>query len=214
LRYGLARRIQLFLNVPFGWGNTEFTFPGFEEFENDGGLGDIVFGGTFLLREGEREKSDAILTLATVVPTGKDPFTPAGLSPSSPTLGGGTWSISSNLLFVRSYDPVVVFYGVGTRQHFLSKFEGASFRPGGEYNYQFGIGFAVNSRVTFSTRFNGAYVSEIHLAGQRVQGTIQEPMTLGLAMTVSKEKKLVEPFIDFGLTDDSTDARFGITWTH
>ena len=214
VRYGLARRIQLFLNVPFGWANTEFTFPGFDEFENDGGLGDIVFGGTFLLREGDREKSDVILTLATVAPTGNDPFTPAGLSPSSPTLGGGTWSIGSNLLFVRSYDPVVVFYGVGTRQHFLSSFEGVSFRPGGEYNYQFGIGFAVNSRVTLSTRFNGAYVSEIRLAGQRVQGTIQEPMTLGLAMTVSKEKKLVEPFIDFGLTDEATDARFGIIWTH
>ena len=213
VRYGLARRIQLFLNVPFGWANTELTFPGFEEFENGGGLGDIIFGGSFLLREGDREKPDTILSLASVAPTGKDPFTPTGLSPTSPTLGGGTWSIASNLLFIRSYDPVVVFYGVGTRQHFLSKFEGVSFRPGGEYNYQFGIGFAVNNRVTFSTRFNGAYVSEIRLAGQRVQGTIQEPMTLGLAMTVSKDKKLVEPFIDFGLTDDASDARFGITWT-
>jgi hypothetical protein len=38
-------------------------------------------------------------------------------------------------------------------------------------------------------------------------------MTLTLAMTVAKCKKLVEPFIDFGLTDDAVDARFGITWT-
>lgn len=214
VRYGLARRIQLFLHVPFGWANTELSFPGFDTFENDGGIGDIVFGGTFLLREGDREKPDAILTFSTVAPTGNDPFSPAGLSPSSPTLGGGTWSIGSNLLLVRSYDPVVVFYGFGTRQHFLSKFEGVSFRPGGEYNYQFGIGFGVNDRVTLSTRFNGAYVSETHLAGRRIRGSIQEPMTLGLAMTVSKSKKLVEPFVDFGLTDDATDARFGITWTH
>lgn len=214
IRYGLARRIQLFLNVPFGWVNSELSYAGFDEFENDGGIGDIVFGGTFLLREGDQDKSDAILTLATVAPTGDDPFSPAGLSPSSPTLGGGTWSISSSLLLVRNYDPVVLFYGAGTRQHFLSKIEGVNFRPGGEYNYQFGIGFGVNDQVTLSTRFNGAYISEFHLGGQRVRGSIQEPMTLGLAMTISKCKKLVEPFVDFGLTDDATDARVGITWTH
>lgn len=213
VRYGLTRRIQLFLNVPFGWANTELSFTDFDLTDNDGGLGDIVFGGSFLLREGDHENSDAILTLATVAPTGNSPFTPAGPAPVSPTLGGGTWSMSSNLLFVRNYDPVVVFYGFGTRQHFLSTFDGMNFRPGGEYNYQFGVGFGVNDRVTFSTRFNGAYVSEIHLDGQRVQGTTQEPMTLGLAMTVSKCKRLVEPFVDFGLTDDAVDARFGITWT-
>ena len=213
VRYGLARRVQLFLNVPFGWVNSELSFVGFDEFENDGGLGDIVFGGTFLLREGDGEKSDAILTLATVAPTGDDPFTPVGLSPSSPTLGGGTWSLSSNLLLVRNYDPVVLFYGAGTRQHFLSKFEGVNFRPGGEYNYQFGVGFAVNSQVTLSTRFNGAYISELRIDGQRIRGSIQEPMTLGLAMTISKCKKLIEPFVDFGLTDDATDARVGIIWT-
>ena len=213
VRYGLARRIQLFLNVPFGWVNSEFSFPGFDEFDNNGGLGDIVFGATFLLRDGTQGKSDAILTIATVAPTGDDPFTPVGLSPSSPTLGSGTWSIGSNLLLVRNYDPLVVFYGAGTRQHFLSTFEGVNFRPGGEYNYQFGMGFAVNDQVTLSTRFNGAYVSELRLDGRRVQGSIQEPMTLGLAMTISKNKKLIEPFVDFGLTDDSTDARIGITWT-
>ncbi len=214
VRYGLARRIQLFLNVPFGWVNSEISYAGFDSFENDGGIGDIVFGGTFLLREGDRCKPDAILTLATVAPTGDEPISAVGLSPSSPTLGGGTWSISSNLLLVRNYDPVVLFYGAGTRQYFLSEINGVKFRPGGEYNYQLGIGFAVNSEVTLSTRFNGAYVSELHVDGERVRGSIQEPMTLGLAMTISRCKKLVEPFVDFGLTDDATDARVGITCTH
>lgn len=213
VRYGLARRVQLFLNVPFGWANTELTLPGYEEFENDGGIGDVSFGGTFLLREHCADKPDAILTLAATAPTGNDPFSPGGLSPSAPSLGGGSWSLASNLLFIQNYDPVVVFYGFGTRQYFLTDIAGVNFRPGGEYNYQMGVGFAVNSNITFSTRFNGAYVTEARLAGERIIGTIQEPMTLTLAMTVAKCKKLVEPFIDFGLTDDAVDARFGITWT-
>lgn len=213
VRYGLARRVQLFLNVPFGWANTELTFPNYEQFENDGGVGDVSFGGTFLLREHCADKPDAILTLAATAPTGDDPFSPDGLSPSAPSLGNGAWSMASNLLYIQNYDPVVVFYGFGTRQYFLTDIAGVNFRPGGEYNYLMGVGFAVNSSVTFSTRFNGAYVSEARLAGERIRGTIQEPMTITLAMTVARKKKLIEPFVDFGLTDDAVDARFGVTWT-
>jgi hypothetical protein len=213
IRYGLARRVQLFLNVPFGWANTEFTFPSFEEFENDGGLGDISFGGTFLLREHCQGKPDAILTFASSAPTGNDPFSPAGASPSAPSLGNGSWSLASNLLFVQNYDPIVVFYGFGTRQYFETEIRGIDFQPGGEYNYQMGVGFGVNSNVTFSTRFNGAYITEAELAGERIRGTISEPMTVTLAMTIAKCQKLIEPFVDIGLTDDASDARIGITWT-
>lgn len=215
IRYGLARRVQVFVNVPFGWANTEFSFPGFEDFENDGGLGDIIFGSSLLLRDNDPcGKPDAILTLSCVAPTGNEPFTPAGISPSSPTLGNGVWSLAANMLFIQNYDPVVVFYGFGTRQSFEGELDNRDFQPGGEYNYQFGVGFAVNRHITFSTRFNGAYVSDTDLDGVRLPGTTLEPMVLSLAMTVSKNKKLIEPFVDFGLTDDSTDARFGITWTH
>ncbi len=213
LRYGLARRVQLFLNVPLGWANTEFTFTGLEEFENDGGIGDLTFGGTFLLRQGNHQESDAILTLSTSAPTGEDPFSPVGLSPAAPALGSGVWSLASNVLFVRNYDPVVMFYGYGTRHHFEREINGVLYRAGGEYLYQMGVGFAVNESVTFSTRFNGAYITETRIDGARIPGTIREPMTLSLAMTVSKCKRLIEPFVDFGLTDDAADARIGIIWT-
>lgn len=214
VRYGLARRVQLFLNVPFGWVNSELSFPGFDNFKNDGGIGDVVFGGSFLLRENDPcNKPDAILTFGAVAPTGSDPFVAAAVNTAAPSLGNGVWSLASNLLFIKNYDPVVVFYGAGTRQSFDRDFNGQEIRLGGEYNYQFGVGFGVNSRVTFSTRFNGAYITETRIDGQRLPGTIQEPMTLGLAMTISKNKKLIEPFVDFGITDDASDARFGITWT-
>lgn len=213
IRYGLARRVQLFVNMPFGWANTELTFPSYEEFENDGGLGDVTFGSTILLREHDQCKPDAILTLSSTAPTGNDPFSPSGSSPSAPSLGSGAWSLAANMLFIQNYDPVVVFYGFGTRQYFDTEIAGVDFSPGGEYNYQMGVGFAVNSTVTFSTRFNGAYITEAELANQRIKGSIQEPMTVTLAMTMAKCQKLIEPFVDFGITDDATDARIGITWT-
>ncbi len=213
IRYGLTRRLQLFVNVPFGWSNIEFTLSDFELFENDGGLGDIVFGGTFLLREGDENCSDIVMTLAASAPTGLDPLVvPAG-QPGVPSLGNGTWSMSASLLHIRTYDPMVVFYGFGTRQHFTRDLNGQSYRPGQEYSYQMGVGFAVNSKMTLSTRFSGAYVTEPRLDGQRFLGTIREPMTIGLAVTIAQCQGLIEPFVDFGLTDEAIESRFGVIWT-
>lgn len=214
LRYGLARRLQLFANVPFGWSNIEFTFSELEIFENDGGLGDVALGGTFLLREADEcNPTDLVWTNACTMPTGIDPFeVPLG-QPGTPSLGNGAWSLASNLLWIRSIDPVVIFYGFGTQQFFTRDLNGQSFRPGQEYNYQLGVGFAVNSKVTFSTRFNGAYITEPRLDGARFLGSIREPMSVTLATTVVQCNGLIEPFVDFGLTDESIEARFGVTWT-
>lgn len=214
IRYGFTRRLQLFANAPFGWSNVEFSRSDLDLFENDGGFGDLTFGGTFLVRQGNQCCSDIVWTNSCTAPTGIDPFgpSPAGL-PQAPSLGNGTWNLASNLLFIRTYDPLVVFYGFGTRQHFTRDLNGQSFRPGQEYNYNMGVGFAVNSKVTFSTRFNGAYVTEARLASQRIQGSIQEPMVVSFALTIAQCNGLVEPFIDFGLTDESLESRFGVIWT-
>lgn len=213
IRYGFTRRLQLFANVPFGWSNIEFSLSDFELFENDGGIGDVTFGGTLLVREGDQCTSDLVWTFATTAPTGVDPFgVPLG-QPGVPSLGNGVWSMASNLLWIRSYDPVVVFYGAGTRQYFSRDLDGQSFRPGQEYNYQMGVGFAVNSKITFSTRFNGAYITEPRLDGTRYLGSIREPMTISFAVTMARCKGLVEPFVDFGLTDESIESRFGVVWT-
>lgn len=213
VRYGFTRKLQLFANAPFGWSNVELNWSEAENFENDGGFGDLTFGGSFLVRQGNHCCSDIIWTNACTAPTGLDPFAPITGIPNAPSLGNGTWSLSSNLLFIRTYDPLVVFYGFGTRQHFDRDVNGQRFEAGQEYNYQMGVGFAVNSKVTFSTRFNGAYVTESRFDGNRILGSIQEPMVVQFALTIAQCKGLVEPFIDFGLTDESIESRFGVIWT-
>ena len=213
VRYGFTRKLQLFANAPFGWSNVELNWSEVEDFENDGGFGDLTFGGTFLLREGNHCCSDIVWTNACTAPTGLDPFVPITGVPNAPSLGNGVWSLSSSLLFIRTYDPLVVFYGFGTRQSFRRDVNGQDFEPGQEYNYQMGVGFAVNSKVTFSTRFSGAYVTEARFDDERILGSIQEPMVVQFALTVAQCKGLVEPFVDFGLTDESIESRFGVIWT-
>jgi hypothetical protein len=101
-------------------------------------------------------------------------------------------------------------------EHFFSDdYRGIEFEPGSQYNYVFGVGFAVNERVTLSSRFFGAYVEELKANGTRLFNTNFEPMTMRFAATISKPcDRIVEPFVEFGLTDDSVSSFFGITWTY
>ena len=215
-RLGLHERVQGFVGVPIGWSNTQVSLDALEAFENDGGIGDVNFGLTMQLVDASANNPYMIATIAATAPTGGDPFRGiAGLAPSAPSLGQGFWSISGSLLFIQPYDPVVVFYGLGTEHFFSRQFRGFEIEPGAQYNYLFGVGFAVNERITLSTRFLGAYVEEIKVDGERRFGTNAEPMSLRLSATISKPcDRLVEPFVEFGLTDDAISSFIGITWTY
>jgi hypothetical protein len=214
-RMGLLPRVQGFIGAPIGWSNTQLSLDAFDAFQNDGGLGDLDFGLTMQLVDASTNCPYVIGTIQTTAPTGGDPFTAAvGLAPTAPSLGQGFWSIAGNLLFIQPYDPVVVFYGLGTEQFFAREFVGLEIDPGAQYTYTFGVGFAVNERITLSTRFFGAYVDELEVDGQRRFGTNAEPHTIRLSATISQPcDRLVEPFVEFGITDDAISSFLGITWT-
>jgi hypothetical protein len=215
-RVGLLKRVQGFIGAPIGWSNTQVAVGDYEQFENDGGFGDLDFGATIQLIDGNAECPHGLLTISATAPTGGDPFGPAPvLAQSSPSLGQGFWSISGNALCVQTYDPLAFFYGVGVEHFFARHFNGVEFEPGNSWNYTFGVGFAVNDRVTLSTRFLGSYVEEVRINRHRVFGTNIEPMTIRMAATISKPcDRLVEPFVEFGITDSAVESFFGITWTY
>jgi hypothetical protein len=214
-RTGLSKRVQAFIGAPVGWSNTQFALGEFEDFRNDGGLGDIDFGLTIQLRDATVDSPYWIATVSGTAPTGGDPFTGiVGLAPTAPALGQGFWSVAGSLLFIQPYDPVVVFYGLGMERFIEHEYIGAELEPGAQYNYTLGVGFAVNDRVTLSARFRGFYVEELEVDGKRVIGTNTEPMSLRFSATISKPcERVVEPFVEIGMTDDATSAFFGVTWT-
>jgi hypothetical protein len=214
-RLGLHPRVQGFIGAPIGWSNTQLALDAFDAFQNDGGFGDLDFGLTMQLVDATANCPYWIGTLQATAPTGGDPFSNVvGLAPTAPSLGQGFWSIAGNLLIIQPYDPVVVFYGLGVERFFEREFVGLEIQPGAQYNYTFGVGFAVNERITLSTRFFGAYVEELEVGGQRRFGTNAEPMTIRLSATISQPcDRLVEPFVEFGITDDAVSSFLGITWT-
>jgi hypothetical protein len=222
LRLGLTPYTQAFVNVPFGWSNSEFAFLDYDEFSNTGGIGDVSAGLTHLILEGDEVLPDLLGTLAFSAPTGNSDIVSSLSTPGS-TLGEGFWSLSADLTLIHTYDPVVLFYGGGYRHRFQNTFENdIEIDPGAQFYYRFGAGFAVNPRVTFSASFFGSFLAEDTVNDIEVEGGIREPMQLRLATTIVRDAKprghrsvkTVEPYVDFGLTDESIDTMFGISWTH
>ena len=215
MRCGLAKRVQMFVGSSVGWSNAEFSVFDVEDYQNDGGLGDVYGGLTIQFRDATACSPYLIGTGGFTAPTGGDPFSTAdGLSPAGPSLGNGFWTIFGNLLWIRSYDPVTVFYGFGAKHSFEHEYIGLNFEPGNEFNYAFGVGFAVNERLTLSTRFRGAWIDNLEVEGQRIAGSSLEPMSIRMAATLAQQKnRIVEPFVEFGITEDATTANFGMIWT-
>jgi hypothetical protein len=101
------------------------------------------------------------------------------------------------------------------RGSFEHNYIGATFEPGLEYTYTFGLGFAINEKVTLSSQLFGEYQSRLQINGQGLEGSSQEPISLQLAATIARpSNRLVEPFVQFGMTQDAVAVNFGITYTY
>lgn len=212
VRYGLTRNVQLFGYLPTGWSNTQFSVVGESEERNKGGIGDLTAGASVHLLKGEGQMPDVIANIGFTAPTGPFDVPLFGLAPGS-GLGQGFWALSGQLLCIHRYDPIIVFYGGGYRHLFERELNGVLQAPGEQINYQFGVGFAVNDRVTLSTAFQGFYITDTHLDSQLIEGTNLEPMSIRFAATIARNCRIIEPFVIVGMTDSAPQGNCGITVT-
>jgi hypothetical protein len=222
LRVGVAPYTQAFVNVPFGWSNSEVSFNGSEFTEDEGGIGDVSAGLTRQIVIGNQYYPDVLASLAFSAPTGDSSITTALGTPGS-SLGQGFWTLTGGLSFIQTYDPLVFFYGLGYTFRFQNEFgDNIEIEPGDQVFYRFGAGFAVNPHVTLSAAFTGSVIGRDKVNGIEIGGSVREPMSIRLAATISRRKgskthssfKLVEPYVNFGLNEDSIDTVVGISWTH
>lgn len=214
-RLGVTPRLQLFANIPIGWSNTEFAIAGaLDADESDGGLGDITLGSTFLLFDGKGQTTDVVFTGALTLPTSDSPFVLGRTGFGQPSLGDNFYGLSGDLLWINNYDPLVIFYGVGLRHQFEKQVAGMEVDPGNEARVQLGVGFAVNSTVTLSTRFAASFITRTQFDGVSLEGSYAEPMSIRCAATVLRDCDIVEPFVEFGTTDDAASTSFGVVYTY
>lgn len=211
-RYGLTDRVQVYTSLPVGWANGQTSIVGQSQSVNQGGLGDLNAGCNVKLREGQTCCPEVIGTFGFTAPTGVY-TSPIFATVPGAGLGQGMWAINTQLLLINVYDPVVIFYGGGYRHLFEREFNSILYAAGEQFNYQMGVGFAVNERVTLSSAFQGYYITDTYINRERIQGSNIEPMTMRFAVTITRPKRIIEPFAMFGLTEFAPKASVGIVVT-
>jgi hypothetical protein len=224
LRFGCRNDTQTFVSLPLGYNLQQISIANTADSSDGIGIGDFSFGCTRVLRKPQPEKFTILGSLTASAPTGLAQLSNIQQVPGV-ALGSGYWTLSSGMVFVRTIDPIAAYVGLNYTNTFETMLENLDLQPGNIFSYRFGIGYAINSRVTISSSFNGAYVSELEVGGRRIPGSAREPLTVRLAATIlskgpslvgsSKGKrKTTEPFITMGVTDAAPDTSFGVKWTY
>lgn len=211
IRYGLNSRTQLFANVPAGLAINDRADLLRQEATSVYGMGDISFGFSRLLRNGNAYCPSVIAGFNVSAPTGAHPFEN---SPGSAALGSGFWGVGGNLFMVQQYDPAVVFGGLAYNHQFDAEYFGTTLDPGELVAWSLGAGLAVNSDVTFTTIFQGSYQAKLRSNRTSVPNSASEPMSLRFALVLSRCKhRILEPFVAVGLTPDAPNVDLGIVIT-
>jgi hypothetical protein len=214
-RYGICDGLQAYVNAPLGWSNTEITTDNGDSLTNNfGGMGDMSAGLNWQIMKGcGAYVPDVIASVGFIAPTGHATFATSLFAPNS-ALGQGFWDITCSVLAVHSIDPVVFYYGGGYVHRFDASFgSNIEVEPGQEFDYLFGVGFAVNPWVTISGTFIGNYLTRFGVNDVSIPGSDLDLMRFRVSVTVVKDKHICEPFGEIGMTPD-TPSRIGVTFTY
>ncbi len=212
LRLGLLDRIEGFLAVPFSYAQQDLSFADGSTKKDKTGIGDAMTGLNFELYRESADWPEIITALRIKAPTG-DPPKEEGLS-----LGSGHWAGTVGLQFIKTVDPVVLFWGIQYTHEFAARhfyLDGShNVQPGETIGYNFGFGFAVNENVSLSSQVSGSYQWETHSDGTTVSGSSTEPVSLRAALTYRISKKsYIEPSVTFGFNNDTPNFIISLSGT-
>jgi Putative MetA-pathway of phenol degradation len=205
-RYGLFGNVEFDLTAPYSYVEQDILGTVHQERT---GLGDIGLGLRYAAWREDGKLPDIILNMNGTAPTGDR---------SNNLLGNGSGSIGTSVTMVKTLDPVVLFGNLGYATSI-----GVS--GSDQIPYSLGMGFSLNDRVSFSMSMAGSssvsrptgtiYTQDPSSAGKILKQPIalssQDITTMQFSSTIQMKKNLsVEPFVSFGLTQESPDFAVGI----
>ncbi len=215
LNVGLHERVEGWVYVPFGYAtghSDSFVHANYNSREKSFELLDMSFGFNFLLHPESLDFPEVTLSLSGVAPTSESPpYT----TDSMLRLGNGHWSATAGLNFVRSVDPAILFGGISTSYTWPTHDDyGNEYTYGNNgwsYDYYFGLGMAVNDRLSFSARLMGGYRPALRWNNDTEGRFSTDPMwaTFGFGYRLSPTM-ILEPSVTFGLNDEAGDPRISI----
>jgi hypothetical protein len=212
LRIGLLDQIEVFVALPFAYAQQELSFADSSTSKDKTGIGDASAGLNFEIFRESARWPEIITVVRVKAPTGDLPQA-VGLS-----LGAGHWAGAVGLQFIKTADPVVLFWGLQYTHEFAARhfFNDAThnIQPGETIGYNFGLGFAVNENVSLSAQVSGSYQWETQADGKIISGSSSEPVSLRSALTYRLSKRtFIEPSITIGLNNDTPNFIIGLSAT-
>ena len=175
------------------------------------GTGDISVNASSRVISETKTRPGLTVRLGLGIPTGKveNPQESSNLS-----LGSGFWSASAGATVSKRFDPATVFASIGYQHAVGDEQFGQKIQPGDSFEYSYGIGLSLNSALSVSGHIAGSIHRNASVDGQVIEGSNSEPLefvstsTLRLGKSTSLQSNLA-----FGLNNDASDARFGLTLT-
>ena len=79
---------------------------------------------------------DIMATFGFTAPTGNGNFLEELFLTPETTLGQGFWYGYWNVMFIHTYDPIIIFYGFGSRHGFSRDLDEINVHPGDQYSYR------------------------------------------------------------------------------
>ncbi len=178
-------------------------------------IGDIEFTGSYQLNSGRNGWPFFIANARFKTRTGTDPFEVAtnpntGLQEELPT-GSGFYAIQPSVTAIYPSDPVVLYGTLGYTYNVERDIGGefGEIDPGDSVNTAFGMGFAVNEKVSFSLGFSHDVVFETEQNGQILPTSdiLQVgQFSTGFAYKLNDRTNL-NLSVATGLTEDAPDMR-------
>jgi len=214
LRAGLYEGIEGYISVPVTYTRIEDVSS--NEYTRDTSawdLADIAFGGQYQLTRESADMPAISATLDISAPTGRKKYNDQTDSWKDPLNNGtGHWSIAPGLAFVRSTDPAILFGGINYQYFFADKVDGYDVQPGWIINSYFGVGFALNEKLSVGTRLSYSYVSNMKAEHETIYGSDSDPMDISLNASYRLSRAwVVSPGVTFGLNDDSGPAALSLS---
>jgi small nuclear ribonucleoprotein (snRNP)-like protein len=206
IRRGFGNGLEGWIRLPYSYTEVE-NVSGNDYVMNDNKLkmSDIQFGVQYLLAPEKQGVPSISLSFKASAPTGSRNYYAAPndwLNFSSN--GSGHWMLSPGIDFVKTIDPVVFFGGISYEHFMSSTIDGHIYEPGKGVSTYAGVGFALNDRVSLSTRLRLAYYDNMSYDHVKMQGSSYEPMDLGFSATYrTKDNLIVMPTVIFGLNSDA-----------
>lgn len=208
-RYGFPYDLELFFKAPYSRNQqTTRESPSQVKTENLTGWGDLSGGVKYRL---VTETSD--IPNLTMILAGSYPPGPSGKKkPEALALGAGTWQSSGMVILSKTHDPLVIYLKGGyTYTAKKNNEDDITYGPLHAFVYDFGTGFAVNQRFSFTTSIGGSYRLPVTVNGEQKDGSEVEFFTFSTSFNYQiVANHAIRPSLAF--SPQNSFARLELSW--